>query len=84
MKHDEANVVIDNVLTEEEILQVVAAVEKSHGTDFVSVHCQTNNFIQLPQNIINKFTEYNEIIITIKWRKFSTFFTFPIFSKLFK
>jgi len=62
MKHDEANVVIDNVLTEEEILQVVAAVEKSHGTDFVSVHCQTNNFIQLPQNIINKFTEHAKTV----------------------
>jgi hypothetical protein len=62
MKHDEANVVIDNVLTEEEILQVVAAVDKSHGTDFVSVHCQTNNFIELPQNIINKFTEHAKTV----------------------
>jgi hypothetical protein len=62
MKHDEANVVIDNVLTEEEIIQVVAAVDKSHGTDFVSVHCQTNNFIELPQNIINKFTEHAKTV----------------------
>jgi hypothetical protein len=62
MKHDEANVVIDNVLTEEEILQVVAAIDKSHGTDFVLVHCQTNNFIELPQNIINKFTEHAKTV----------------------
>jgi len=57
MKHDEANVVIDNVLTQEEVQQIFAAVEKSHGSDFVSVHCQTNNFIELPKNIIDKFTE---------------------------
>ena len=58
MKHDEANVVIDNVLTAEEIAEVVSAVDKSHGTDFVSVHCQTNNFIELPQSIIKKFTDH--------------------------
>lgn len=58
MKHDEANVVIDNVLTAEEIAEVVSAVDKSHGTDFVSVHCQTNNFIELPKHIIDKFTNH--------------------------
>jgi hypothetical protein len=62
MKHDEANVVVDNVLTPEEVLQVVHAVENSHGTDFISVHCQTNNFIDLPQNIIDRFTEYAKSI----------------------
>ena len=57
MKHDESNVIIDNVLTQEEVDQIFAAVEKSHGSDFVSVHCQTNNFIELPKNIVDKFTE---------------------------
>jgi hypothetical protein len=57
MKYDEANVIIDNVLTEDEVAQIFAAVDKSHGSDFVSVHCQTNNFIELPISIINKFTE---------------------------
>jgi hypothetical protein len=57
MKHNEANVVIDNVLTQDEVSQLITAVENSHGSDFVSVHCQTNNFIELPSNIINKFTE---------------------------
>lgn len=62
MKHDEANIVVDNVLTEDEIEQIWAAVKNSHGSDFVSVHCQTNNFIELPQNIVEKFTKYARTI----------------------
>ena len=58
MKHDHPNTVIDEVLSEEETLQVLSAVENSHGNKFVEVHCQTNNFINLPQNIIDKFTGY--------------------------
>lgn len=62
MKQDEKNIIIDNVLTEEEIVQIWNAVNNSHGTDFVSIHCQTNNFIELPQNIIDKFTNYAKYI----------------------
>jgi hypothetical protein len=58
MKHDEANIVVDNVLTEEEIAQLLDAVNNSHGHDFVAIHCQTNNFIDIPQNIVDKFTKY--------------------------
>lgn len=62
MRSDEANVIVSNVLTPEEVLQVFSAVEKSHGTDFVSVHCQTNNFIELPKVIIDRFTEHARAI----------------------
>ena len=37
MKHDHPNTVIDEVLSEEETLQVLSAVENSHGNKFVEV-----------------------------------------------
>jgi hypothetical protein len=58
MKHDEANVIVDNVFTQEEIDQILHALENKSGSVFVAIHCQTNNFIQLPKNIIDKFTNY--------------------------
>ncbi len=71
MRYDIDNVVIDNVFTEEEIKQVKESVANSNGSAFVEPHCQLNNFIQLPQNIVDKLTEYarqisknNNVVLT--------------------
>jgi archaellin len=58
MKYDEKNVIAKDVLTNEEIRQIEIAIKNSNGSAFVEVHSQLNNFIELPQNIIDKFTKY--------------------------
>lgn len=58
MKYDESNVIVDNVLTDEEIDQIYNALKNNNGGAFIEPHCQQNYFIQLPDNIINKFTEH--------------------------
>lgn len=58
MKYDEVNTIVDNVLTEDEIAQILTALENKSGSAFVAIHCQTNNFIHLPQNLVDKFTNY--------------------------
>ena len=71
MKHNEANVIVDNVLTEDQINRVRLAVSNKKGSDFVGIHCQTNNFIDLPQDIVDTFTSHarsisgnNNLVIT--------------------
>ena len=58
MYYNTPNVIVDNILTEEEIAQVYKAVENNDGNTFVQVHCQLNNFITLPHSIIEKFTNH--------------------------
>jgi len=58
MKYNEKNTVVKNVFTNDEIEQIRNAVENSSGQAFVEVHSQLNNFIQLPDNIVEKFTNY--------------------------
>lgn len=58
MRYDIDNIVVDNVFTDEEVAQIKSSVAASSGCAFVEPHCQLNNFIQLPQNIVDKFTEY--------------------------
>lgn len=55
--HNAHNMIVDNVLTDEEIKQVYKALETPSGNNFVKVHCQYNTFIQLPQNVVDKFVE---------------------------
>jgi hypothetical protein len=62
MRYDIPNVVVDNVFTEEEVVQIKGSVAASTGSAFVAPHCQLNNFIQLPQNIVDKFTQHARII----------------------
>lgn len=58
MYFDIPNLVVKNVLTDEEIKQIYLSLENSSGNAFVEVHSQLNNFIQLPDSIIEKFTNY--------------------------
>ena len=62
MRYDIPNVVVDNVFTEEEIGQIKESVAKNTGSAFVAPHCQLNNFIQLPENIVEKLTQYAIVI----------------------
>ena len=57
MRYDEVNVVIEDVLTDDEILKLNESIKKSHGNSFIESHCQLNNYIDLPEQVINKFTE---------------------------
>ena len=52
------NMVIDNVFTDREIEQIYESLEHSSGHEFISVHSQKNTFINLPDNIIDKVTNY--------------------------
>jgi len=54
--HNVENKIVDNVLTEQEILQVYNAIENKNGEAFIAPHCQLNLFIQLPENIVDKLT----------------------------
>ena len=42
MKHDEANVVVKEVFTRDEIDRIYNAVQNNSGGDFVKVHAQAN------------------------------------------
>jgi hypothetical protein len=53
--HNAMNAIVDNVLSNEEIAQVYEALKTPSGNNFVKVHCQYNTFIQLPQNVVDKF-----------------------------
>lgn len=71
MRFDIDNVVIENVFTDEELKQIQGAVGSKAGSAFVEPHCQLNNFIQLPDSIVNKLTEYakqvsknNNVVLT--------------------
>ena len=58
MKYEESNVIVEDVLSNEEIQQIYDAVKNNNGGSFVEPHCQQNYFIQLPDSIINKFTHH--------------------------
>lgn len=58
MYYNVPNVVVDGVLTDEEISQVYDAVNNNSGSSFVEVHSQANVFIQLPQSILDKFISH--------------------------
>jgi len=62
MNYNTKNTVIENVFTEEEILEIKNSINNTHGSNFITPHCQLNNFIQLPVNIIIKFIEYARVI----------------------
>ena len=52
------NIVVDNVFTENEIENIYSAINNPSGTAFISFHSQENTFINLPDNIIQKVTDY--------------------------
>lgn len=65
------NTIIKNVFSLEEIDQINNAVEKSHGKNFVKVHCMQEHYINLPENIVQKVEgiarelgENNNLILT--------------------
>lgn len=58
MYYNLKNDVIENVLTEEDIIEIYEAVQSNSGTNFVDVHSQLNTFINLPQHILDKFTNH--------------------------
>jgi hypothetical protein len=62
MKHDEANVVVKDVFTRDEIDRIYKAVQNNSGGDFIKVHAQANTFIELPQDIIDKVTKLSKEI----------------------
>lgn len=57
------NTIVENVFTQEEIQQVYQSLQNNSGNAFVKVHSQANTFIQLPQNIIDKVTNYAKEIV---------------------
>lgn len=62
MYYNTPNVVIENVLSEEDIPLVYEAVNNNSGTAFVDVHSQLNIFINLPQNILDKFINHAKAV----------------------
>jgi len=58
MKHNEKNIIVKNVFSDNEIEQIKNSVNNSSGSAFIEPHCQLNNFIKLPENIILKITNY--------------------------
>lgn len=52
------NRVIENVFTQDEINQIWQAMSNNSGGAFVKVHSQANTFIQLPDSIVEKVTNY--------------------------
>lgn len=62
MKYDEANVVIENVLTDDDIFKLNESIQKSNSNSFIESHCQLNNYIDLPQQVIDKFIEKARIV----------------------
>lgn len=65
MRYDAPNIVIDNVLTQEEISEIFEIVGKTTNTGFQEYLCYTMWHIQLPQHLIEKFTRYAEEIAGI-------------------
>lgn len=56
MKHDENNVILDNILNQDGVNSVRASISRSFGGNFVQEHCQANLFIQLENAVEEKFT----------------------------
>jgi len=52
------NKIVENVFTQNEINQIYESFKNSSGNAFIKVHSQANMYITLPDNIINKVTNY--------------------------
>jgi hypothetical protein len=48
------NTIVKEVFSKDEIDQIYLAVKKSHGNNFVRVHCMHESYIELPNSIIHK------------------------------
>jgi hypothetical protein len=66
MKKDLKNVIIENILTQEEINTILEIVSKTQSQNFHNELAYNSWHIQLPESIINKFTEHAESIAGIK------------------
>jgi hypothetical protein len=56
MKHDENNVILDDILNQDGVNSVRASISRSFGSNFIQEHCQANLFIQLEDTVVEKFT----------------------------
>jgi hypothetical protein len=62
MKHNEKNIIVEDVLTNEEIRQVYEAVENSYETYLMKLFTQKVSNFSLPENIYQKIVKYSEEI----------------------
>lgn len=62
MKHDEKNLVINNVLTQEEISHIYEILKNPNNKYVMKFFTQTVSDFNLPNNIANKIIKYSEEI----------------------
>lgn len=62
MKHDEKNVIVDNVLTEYEIEHIYEILKNPNNKYVMKFFTQTISDFNLPNNIANKIIKYSEEI----------------------
>ncbi len=62
MKHDEKNLIVENVLSEEEIAEIYKIVEKPNNTYLMKLFTQTIVDFNLPLHINKKIIDYSESI----------------------
>lgn len=62
MKFDEANTIVENVLTEEEIKKIYSKVENAHNSYLMELFTQNISDFELPTHISNKIISYAENI----------------------
>ena len=62
MKHDEKNLIVENVLSEEEIAEIYKIVEKPNNTYLMKLFTQTIVDFNLPSHINKKIIDYSESI----------------------
>jgi hypothetical protein len=62
MKHDEKNLIVENVLSEEEMVEIYKIVEKPYNTYLMKLFTQTIVDFNLPLHINKKIIDYSESI----------------------
>jgi hypothetical protein len=62
MKHNEKNLIVENVLSEEEISEIYKIVEKPNNTYLMKLFTQTIVDFSLPSRINKKIIDYSESI----------------------
>jgi hypothetical protein len=62
MKHNEKNVIVDNVLTEDEISMLYSVIDSPSSKYVMKLFAQTVSDFNLPNNIAKKIIDYSEKI----------------------